>query len=279
MSRQPLKIMAIGAHPDDCDFKAAGTAALYVAQGHRVRFVSVTNGDAGHQEMGGAQLARRRRAETLAVAATLGIEYEVLDLHDGELAPSLENRRQIIRLIREFGPDLILTHRPNDYHPDHRYTSILVQDAAYTVTVPGTVALTPHLTGNPAVAYFSDRFQKPYPFVADVVVPIDAVVEKKVDALHCHASQVYEWLPYNGLYLDQVPADPSARRAWLRGHLEARLRRDADLYRGKLAELLGPEQAALVRYAEAFEASEYGAPLTGARIRELFPFLAGQVDS
>ena len=173
-----LRIMAIGAHPDDCDFKVAGTAALYARQGHLVRFLSLTNGDAGHHEMGGAELARRRRAETLAAAATIGIEYDVLDLHDGELEPSLANRRQVIRAIREFRPDLILTHRPNDYHPDHRYASILVQDASYMVTVPGVVALTPHLRDNPVVAYFSDGFRRPYPFTPDVVVPIDEAVEQ-----------------------------------------------------------------------------------------------------
>lgn len=267
-----LRILAIGAHPDDCDFKVAGTAALYVRAGHRVRFLSLTNGDAGHHEIGGAELARRRRGETLAVAAALGLEYHVLDNHDGELTPTLESRRQVVRCIREFAPDLILTHRPNDYHPDHRYASTLVQDAAYMVTVPGVVALTPHLRTNPAVAYFSDGFQKPYPFRADVVVAIDEVVEAKVDALHCHESQVYEWLPYNGGYLEQVPADPRARRAWLRQALDARLREDADQHREKLVELYGPERAATVAYAEAFEACEYGSPITADDLPRLFPF-------
>jgi len=273
MVQQQLGVLAIGAHPDDCDFKVGGTAALYRQGGHRVKFVSLTNGDAGHHEMGGAELARRRRAETLAVAATLGIEYDVLDVHDGELVPSLENRRAVVRLIREFEPDLVLTHRPNDYHPDHRYTSILVQDAAYVVTVPGWVALTQHLRVNPAVAYFSDRFQKPYPFTADVVVAIDEVVEKKVDALHCHESQMYEWLPYNGLYLEQVPADRAARRSWLRQFLDSRLRQDADLFREKLSELYGPEKGAAVRYAEAFEGCEYGSPLSGENVARLFPLV------
>ncbi len=268
----PLRILAIGAHPDDCDMRVAGTAALYVQAGHCVRFLSVTNGDAGHHEMGGVALARRRRAETQAAAAALGIEYDVMDVHDGELEPTPANRREIIRRIREFAPHLILTHRPNDYHPDHRYTSVLVQDACYMVTVPGVVSLTPHLRVNPAVAYVSDRFRKPYPFRADVVVAIDAVVEKKVDALHCHTSQVYEWLPYNGLYLEQVPEGDTARRAWLRQHLEPRLRDDALRYQAKLAELYGPQRAATIQYAEAFEACEYGSPLTAENIREFFPF-------
>lgn len=270
---EELRILAIGAHPDDCDFKVGGTAALYVRAGHQVQFLSLTNGDAGHHEMGGAELARRRRAETLAVAATLGIEYDVLDIHDGELVPSLEYRRQVIRKIREFAPDLILTHRPNDYHPDHRYTSILVQDAAYTVTVPGSVALTRHMRNNPPVAYFSDGFKRPYPFTPGVVVGIDEVVEKKVDALHCHESQVYEWLPYNGLYLEQVPEDKSARRAWLRQFLDVRMRQDARQYRDMLVELYGPERAASIEYAEAFEPCEYGSPITAENIPRLFPFL------
>jgi len=272
MAERPLHILAIGAHPDDCDLAAGGVAALYVRQGHRVKFLSLTNGDAGHHQMGGAELARRRWAETRAVAAVLGIEYDVLDIHDGELMPTLENRREVIRRIREFGPDLILTHRPNDYHPDHRYTSLLVQDACYMVTVPGTVALTPHVAINPAVCYFSDRFQRPYPFKADVVVGIDDVVELKVDAAHCHTSQVYEWLPYNGGYLDQVPQDEAARRAWLRERLLAQPRNDAEQHRARLIELYGEEKGRAIRHAEAFEIGEYGSPIPSDRIPQLFPF-------
>ena len=85
-----------GAHPDDCDSKAGGVAAKYAAAGHQVRFVSVTNGDAGHHEIGGVELARRRRAEAEAAGAVAGIEYHVLDIHDGELVPRLENRKLII---------------------------------------------------------------------------------------------------------------------------------------------------------------------------------------
>ncbi len=274
MEAQRLRILAIGAHPDDCDFKVGGVAALYAEQGHAVRFVSLTNGDAGHQLMGGAELARRRHAEAQAAAATIGIQYDLLDVHDGELMPSPENRRQVIRIIREFAPDLIMTHRPNDYHPDHRYTGVLVQDAAYMVTVPGVLALTPHLRINPVVVYFSDGFTRPNPFRADVVVAIDAAVERKVDMLHCHESQMYEWLPYNGLYLEQVPADSRSRRAWLRQRLDGRLREDADQYRARLVELYGEQRGRAVAYAEAFEGCEYGSPLTEENLPRLFPFFA-----
>jgi LmbE family N-acetylglucosaminyl deacetylase len=270
--QKQLRILVFGAHPDDCDIKAGGVAALYVEQGHKVKFVSVTNGDAGHHEMGGGPLARRRYAEAQAAAAVIGVEYELLDNHDGELEPTLENRYKIIRLIREFKPDLVMSPRPNDYHPDHRYTAILVQDAAYMVTVPNVCALTPHLNYNPVIVYTSDGFQKPYPFKPDVVVDIDSVVEKKLDMLHCHVSQMYEWLPYNAGNLDHVPVDSSARRKWM-GERRARgFKAIADKYRDLLIELYGEERGGRIQYAEAFETCEYGSPLTEANKRVLFPF-------
>src|SRR5918912_2718380 len=149
----PLRLLIIGAHPDDADFHASGPAALYRAAGHVVKMVSLTNGDAGHHILRGPELARRRRAEAAAAGAVIGAAYDVLDSHDGELLPTLDNRRQVIRLIRSFRPDLVLTHRPNDYHPDHRYTSQLVQDAAYLVTVPAVVPDTPHPERDPVIPY------------------------------------------------------------------------------------------------------------------------------
>jgi LmbE family N-acetylglucosaminyl deacetylase len=272
MQDEPLRILAFGAHPDDCDITAGGTAALYARQGHKVTFVSVTNGDAGHHEIGGARLAQRRQAEATAAATVIGIEYRLLDNHDGQLMPTLENRHQIIGIIREVRPDLILSPRPNDYHPDHRYTSQLIQDAAYMVTVPNVNALDEHLRVNPVIAYVSDHFQKPYPFSPDVVVAIDDVVDQKLDMLHAHESQFYEWLAYNGGYADQVPSDKSQRRAWLRQHFEKRLRQDANRFRDLLIKRYGSERGQRVQYAEAFEGCEYGSPLTEAQIARLFPF-------
>ncbi len=265
-------LLVFGAHPDDCEFSAGGLAALYAARGGRVCFVSLTNGDAGHQTLGGATLARIRRDEARAAAEVIGIESRVLDNHDGELLPTLDRRREIIAIIREFKPDLVLAPRPNDYHPDHRYTSILVQDAAYMVTVPNVRAFADHLARDPVIMYVSDAFQKPYPFSPDVVVDIDSVAEQKVDMLHRHASQVYEWLPYNGGYLDQVPADDGARRSWLATRLEPRLRAIADRFREQLVARYRPEHSARIQYAEAFEACEYGAPLTAEARQRLFPF-------
>ncbi|MCB0112152.1 MAG: PIG-L family deacetylase [Caldilineaceae bacterium] len=267
-----LRILIIGAHPDDPDYSVGGTAALYARAGHTVKMVSLTNGDAGHHEEGGAPLAWRRRKEAAAAGAQLGVDYITLDIHDGALLPTLENRNTVIALIREFQPDLITVHRPNDYHPDHRYASQLVQDASYMVTVPNVVSHVPHLRTMPVIVHSWDHFQKPYPFRADVVVAIDETVEQKVDALHCHTSQMYEWLPYNGRYLDEVPADRALRREWLRQRVEERLSRQANLYRERLIELYGADRGRAVRYAESFEACEYGTQLTAENLTRLFPF-------
>src|SRR5258708_18355646 len=166
---QPVRVIAFGAHPDDCDLKAGGPAAKFTALGHKVKFVSLTNGDAGHQSEGGGQLAMRRRAEAQEAARRIGIEYDVLDNHDGRLLPTLDVREQVIREIRQWKADIVIGPRPNDYHPDHRYTGVLVQDASYMVIVPNIVTDTPALRRNPVFLYYSDRFMRPQPFRADIV--------------------------------------------------------------------------------------------------------------
>ena len=273
MSDHPLRILVIGAHPDDCEFRVGGTAALWRRGGHVVRFVSATDGSAGHHEMGGAALVARRRAEAEAAAAVIGAEVCILDTPDGHLEPSLTNRHAFVRLIREFRPDLVITHRPWDYHPDHRYTAALVQDAAYMVTVPSVCPTVPHLEANPAVVYMADEFEKPYPLRADVSVDIDAVIDLKGAMLHAHTSQMYEWLPYNMGIIASVPDDDAARRAQLdRWHrpLDAA---GADRFRDRLVALYGEKHGQAVRHAESYEWCEYGAPLTDERRDRLFPFV------
>jgi LmbE family N-acetylglucosaminyl deacetylase len=271
MPDRQLRLLIIGAHPDDADYHAGGIAALYRLAGHEVKMISLTNGDAGHQTLRGVELTARRRKEAAAAGAVIGAAYDVLDNHDGELLSTLENRHQVIRLIRSFDPDLVLTHRPNDYHPDHRYTSQLVQDAAYMVTVPAIVPETPHLAANPVIAYLPDDFQKPYPFQPAVVVAVDRVFAQILAMLDCHVSQFYEWLPYNAGYLDQVPQSETVRRAWLAEKTGARLRARAEKYRGLLIERYGAASGRRVQYAEAFEACEYGTPLDAAAQQRLFP--------
>jgi LmbE family N-acetylglucosaminyl deacetylase len=175
-----LRILCFGAHPDDCELRAAGVAAKWASLGHHVKFVSVTNGDIGHWNMAGGPLAQRRTAEVQRCAEILGITSQVLDIHDGELLPTLENRKLITKVIREWGADIVICHRPNDYHPDHRNVGLVLQDAAFMVTVPFFCPDIPYLEKNPVFMYFEDRFQKPNPFAADVVVGIDDVIQKKL---------------------------------------------------------------------------------------------------
>ena len=268
---EKLQILVIGAHPDDPE-KVGGTMAKFIMRGHNVRLVSMTNGNAGHQTMGGGPLAQRRSKEAACAGRVIGAEYIVLDNDDGKLMPTLENRDQVIAQIRAFQADIVVTHRPNDYHPDHRNTGLLVRDAAYMVTVPNIVPFVPHLQKNPIFMYMNDRFTKPNPFEPDIVVAIDDVIEKKIDMYHCHDSQVYEWLPYNGGYLDEVPSDPIERRAWLGKRWKGRSEDPAKEYREKLIELYGRERGSNVSYAEAFEVSEYGAQPSGPELKKLFPF-------
>jgi LmbE family N-acetylglucosaminyl deacetylase len=265
-----IRIIAFGAHPDDCDIRASGTAALWVKMGYPVKFVSVTNGDAGHQIMRGTELAQRRLAEAKESARRQGIEYDVLDNHDGELLPTLAVREQIIREIRSWHADVVLAPRPNDYHPDHRYTGVLVQDAAYMVVVPNVTPDVPALRKNPTFFYYQDGFQRPNLFRPDVAVSIDDVIDQKVNAMDSHVSQFYEWLPWVDGKLDEVPKDPTERKAWLKRTRNAPPNADV---RAALVKWYGPEKGNATKYYEAFEICEYGARPDEARLRQLFPML------
>jgi LmbE family N-acetylglucosaminyl deacetylase len=265
-----LRIVVFGAHPDDAEIRAGGTALLWSKLGHHVELCSVTNGDIGHSQMAGPPLAARRKAEVLAADAMLGSTSRVLDIHDGELEPTLENRRKITRVIREWQADIVIAHRPNDYHPDHRYVGVLMNDSAYMVTVPFFCPETPYLRSNPVYLYSEDGFARPNPFRADVVVAIDDAIDKKVEALVGLESQFVE-----GGANGPVPSD--AERPAARKRVAERFRSQsaavADRHRKKLIELYGEEQGKKVRYAEAFEVCELGRRLSTADVRRLFPML------
>ena len=269
----PPRILIIGAHPDDCEYKAGGLTWLSRQRGATVRYVSVTDGSAGHQQLSGAQLAAIRRAEADAVMKLTGVEYDILPYPDGLLEPTLAARLHILKLIRSFRPDLVLTHRPNDYHPDHRVTAQLVCDAAYMVTVPAIAPDVPFLPENPVIGYLSDDFQRPYPLQPDILVDVTAVADQIVDQLACHASQFFEWLPFNRGVLDQVPTTETDRWEWLKEMALERHTRAAEKYRLQLIAQYGPSAAQSIRYVEAFEISEYGGALTPEKRQQLFPFV------
>lgn len=271
MPEQPrrLNIIAIGAHPDDCEYFFGGTAAKLAARGHKVKFVSVTNGDAGHHIASGEGLAERRRRESQQAARLLGIAgVEVGDRHDGLFLPSLDLRQEIIRQIRRWGADVVLTHRPNDYHPDHRYTSQIVQDSAYLVLVPNVCPDTPVLRRHPVFLYLEDQFNKPTAFSPDIVVAVDDVWDVKCDALDAHASQFYEWLPWADWNEEPVPSDPGERRRWLESKIHRPL---SKAVRAALDRRYAPDEAATIRNAEAFELCEYGRQPSPDELDRLFP--------
>jgi LmbE family N-acetylglucosaminyl deacetylase len=268
-----LRIICFGAHPDDCELQAGGVAALWSAKGHHVKLVSVTNGDIGHWREAGGPLAKRRTAEVENAARILGNTSEVLDIHDGELLPTLDNRRTITRLIREWKADVVMSHRPNDYHPDHRYTGVLVQDSAYMVQVPFFCPETPALRHNPVFLFYPDGFQKPNRFQPDIAVAIDNVMEKKLDALDALVSQFYEGGATGSASL--IPSDPAKqqeRRREIRARFARRNQSIAKQYRAKLEEWYGKDRADHVQYAEAFEICEYGQRPNKEELKRLFPF-------
>lgn len=275
-----LRIIVFGAHPDDAEYKTAGTAVKWARLGHHVKLVSVTNGDIGHWKEAGGPLAMRRKAETAACAKKLGVTSQVLDIHDGELLPTLENRKLITRVIREWKADIVIAHRPWDYHPDHRYVGVLIQDAAFMVTVPFMCPDVAPLKKNPVFLYSSDGFQKPYPFTPDIAVSVDDSFEQKLDGLHELTSQAYEGgASGSAEYVEkEVPAasDEVARRAWLKRRWGARQGNEAEKYRALLVKLYGEERGKAVRYAETFEVCEYGRRPSEKEMRELFPFFEGR---
>jgi LmbE family N-acetylglucosaminyl deacetylase len=265
-----INIVVIGAHPDDCDIKAGGTAVLYAEMGHNVMFVSVTNGDAGHHEMGGGALAKRRMAEAEEAGRRLGVKYVVLDNHDGELFPHLHIRLDLIRLIRNWNADIVISHRPNDYHPDHRNASILVQDAAYMVIVPNVAPDSPPLAKNPVFLYMEDRFQRPNPFRPDITIDVSSVLDKKYYGMAAHDSQFFEWLPWTAGRLEEVPAFAEERLQWLKNSRRFEI---SPMVRENLSKWYGAEKAKNAVSAEAFEICEYGRRPSDEEIRKLFPMI------
>lgn len=266
-----LRIIAFGAHPDDCELNSGGVAALWAEQGHAFKCVSMTNGDIGHFGMSGGELALRRFREVEEAAEVLGISTEVMDVHDGELMPSLENRKKVARLIREWQADIVMVHRRYDYHPDHRYSGVLVDDATVLVMARFFTPDTPHLERNPVVLYYHDGFEKPYPFQPDLVVGIDETAEKKWQAVEQMPSQFSDEESWTWGTREEVPDDEGTRMDMRIDEIKKRFENQADTYRDQLIELYGPDNGQNIQYAESFELSQYGRQVSVEELKELFP--------
>lgn len=269
---QKLRIIAFGAHPDDCEAAAGGVGALFAEEGHAFKCVSMTNGDIGHFGMSGGELALRRTKEVEAAAEELGIaETEVLDIHDGELMPTLENRKKVARKIREWQADIVMVHRRYDYHADHRYAGVLVDDAMVLVEAKFFTPDTEPLRRSPVQLYYSDGFEKPYPFDPAIVVGIDEVADKKWNALEQMPSQFSDKESWSWGRSDNVPEDEDTRMELRVGDFKEGDRNIADMYRDHLNELYGEERGSEFEYAEAFQLGEYGRQVSVEELKELFP--------
>ncbi len=281
-----MKILMIGAHQDDNEFRCGGIAHKYVQMGYNVRFLSLCNGCGGHHILSPEETTRVRAEESKKVAKFLGIEYDVWDIDDCSIEPNLETRRRLIRYVREYAPDLIITHRPNDYHADHRAAGLLMQDASYMLIVPHECPDVPALKNTPVIIYNVDYFKNP-PFKGDIVIDIDKEVDIKLKIADMNVSQVYEWLPYTKG--EEVPEGAEERFEWLKGMeitadttdeeilaakrgYAVRFAKVAASFRKELIERYGEEKGSRVRFAEAFEICPYGGTLTEELKNKLFPF-------
>ena len=282
-----MKILAIGAHQDDNEFRVGGMASKWVKAEHEVRFLSLCNGCGGHHIMTPEETTVRRAKESAAVAEYLGIRYDVWDIDDCTLVADLETRNRLIRYIRDFSPDLIISHRTNDYHADHRAAGQLVQDASYILTVPHTCPDAPAMRFMPVIVYNEDKFKDP-DFDATYVIGMDDEIDTKLHIADLNVSQVYEWLPYT--HGETAPDDPDERREWMKGMVITPETTDAEImankgygyavrfaktaarFRDKLIERYGEEKGAKIRYAEAFELCPYGGQPDDRFNEELFGF-------
>ncbi len=200
----PERAMTIFAHPDDVDFSAAGTAAKWSRQGCQVVYVVLTDGNAGSHEKGmtAERLAEIRRAEQVAAARVAGVEtVEFLNYPDGLLQPSLELRKQLVRLIRQYRPQVVICGDPAAFlygdsyinHPDHRAAAVAALEAVFPAAEMNLLypdLLQEGLHGHKVnYVLVTDRAN------ANFYVDISDTVELKIEGLRQHASQMGEWDP------------------------------------------------------------------------------------
>ncbi len=188
-----MRVLAIGAHPDDVEMYCSGALLACKARGDDVFICCVTNGDKGAYGMTSEELAAIRRKEAQAAADIIGAEMIFCGLPDGELFVCDEHRRPIIDAVRKAAPDFIITHSPNDYHPDHCNTSELVFSASFLAgapNVPGAECIE-SCPGVPAVFYMDTPTGMA--FLPTEYVDITPHWDTKRRIIECHESQV-QWI-------------------------------------------------------------------------------------
>ena len=208
----PVRALVISAHPDDIEFVCAGTVAKWVKAGSKVRYVVATRGDAGTHQPGitREELARIREAEQRAAARVVGVEEVVfLGYPDGEVTPSLELRRDLVREIRRFRPDIAICYDPTRLfvggsyinHPDHRAVGQAALDAlSPTAAMP--LSFQEQIEGEGLRPYRVRRILVASTDQPDTWTDIEDTLELKSEALRKHVSQLDGRRDYEGLIRD-----------------------------------------------------------------------------
>jgi LmbE family N-acetylglucosaminyl deacetylase len=189
-----MNVLAIGAHPDDLEILCGGTLARCARRGDRVTMLIMTDGSAGHAEIPPEDLAAIRQEEACAAAAVIGAELVWLGLRDEFVFNDEPTRLLLLNAIRGAPPNLILTHHPGDYHPDHRATSRAVFDASFIMGLPNVRTENPAHPGVATLYYFDTLAGQG--FLPTEYVDVSETWETKVRMLEQHRSQV-EWLRHH----------------------------------------------------------------------------------
>ncbi len=191
-------VLCISCHPDDMEIACAGTLLKCKKRGDRVVVCHLSSGNLGHEIIPPEELIEMRRGEAMESAALAGFEvmwggFHDLEIYDG----NKEARDKVVRVIKEINPDFIITHAPNDYMPDHTAVSRLVFDASFTATLPnymteacGRARLVP--------IYYMDTLAG-VEFEPTEYVDVTNEIDKKIEMLNCHASQIVWMRDHDGI--------------------------------------------------------------------------------
>ncbi|NUR90415.1 MAG: PIG-L family deacetylase [Nonomuraea sp.] len=259
------RTLVIAAHPDEPEIYAGGLAARLAGAGHAVKFLTLTNGDAGHHEMDRKPLALRRAEEAWRAALALGVvAYEIFDdVHDGLLDTSIAMRLRVLAAIREWRPDVVVAlHADGRGHPDNRAAGLLVEQAVAFATTRNVECGVPPLERQPLCLLMTDYVSAPV-HRPDLVVNVDPVLEAKLDACLAHASQFLEYAAWQRGFLDQVPSpgDVAGGRAFVLKHWADFLLLDASL----------ADRCPGATHAETFQIAEYGRQVGEQELHRLLP--------
>lgn len=269
-----LNVIVIAAHPDEPEIYAGAISAAYAERGHRVKFLTLTDGCCGHYEMSGQQLVDRRKQEAQEAARRLGVlEYVVLPIPDGELMPSIEIRKEVIRQIRGWEADIVITfHADGPGHADNRSVGKIVRDTAdFVANVPNAVPEVPSLGKSPIFLLMPDYAARAS-YKPDIVIDAGDVIEKKLLACDAHASQFYEFAPWQGGFLNAVPNTWEEKRNFILKCWNRFLSVSEEML-PSLSKHYGQDNAASVKYAEPFEIANYSRRPDEAEMKDLFPML------